>query len=142
MNNMKILSRSETLLKKMAKLQKQEEKLKKELDKVTDKCNHSIVVKFEDECEVKRTKVNREVCLFCRCTNPYKRKYVTSELDEKQKKTVYIEEDDYAFLGKKRRKVLEVLEGIYERVIKEFPDDTEEEIAKKVKEKLKNQNKE
>jgi len=139
MDNITILSRTKSLLEERKQLEEKLNQIDQQIAEVTRNCNHSIVVRIEEETEIRRINVKSEVCLFCQLFNPYpyKRRYMYDKTMEKLNKTVFIEKEEYAFLEQEGRDVFVILEEMFKSVREQFPNETEENIAIKVKEMLK-----
>lgn len=136
MDYIKFELRNRKLLKKSNQLEEELEQIVDELKQMEQQCAHSIIVHCMFESEL-TGEYDRGICLFCRTTEPFHRRNYTEELQEKQKKAVNIEVEYSNFFEEKGKSIFNVLLEIYKEIRKKFPDDTEEEIAKKVKEELK-----
>lgn len=139
MESIKIISRREILEKELIELERHEEKINKELSEISEKCNHSIMVKPIPQV-ANRSFDNYTYCLFCGGVTPFVRKFKPLKSFEKMTNSVTIRMKDYPFYCAKEKNVEKELRKLYCNLAKEFPKDSDEEIANKMKEELEEKN--
>lgn len=113
MKRIKILSRRKVLEGKEKKLETKLSKVKKELEELTQKCKHELIIQSEN----KIMQGKEAYCLFC------KKPYPLSE-------GIIIKMNEYEGLNE------EMVEDMYKNMKEELPEDTEFEIARKLVDKL------
>ena len=132
MKNIKILARRMALEAKLKKIEVQQGKLGKSLDKLTESCGHEIIVVMNVEGVWRDCRLG--YCLFCQDVNPWERKHIPQDLLKKMENSTIIYADQYSLvLPKTPTKKLKKLEKLYKELKKEFPDTSESQIAEKMK---------
>ena len=114
MKRIKILTRRKALNEKEKKLEKKRLKVKAELEELTQKCKHEVIIQLDDK---KSVPGKESYCLFC------KKSYPISN-------GIIIKMNDYEFLNE------EIVENMYKTIREEYTEDTEWEIAMKLVDKL------
>ena len=135
------LGRRREILKQLKELKEQEEKLIKELGKITLKCDHEITIRTREKRLPPGSALITHIrpstyCFFCK-EHLEPRKYVPKETLEKLHKSISIDMNEFPEVDKRwAGKQNEMLETLYETITKELPNKDNYQIGKIMRDEL------